>query len=50
LKLVCTEPKEQLFATSSEVVSNEAAPKLDRMNLAFQQEFLFEAAEFARKG
>ena len=48
LKSVRTETKEQLFVTSSEDISKEAAPKLDRMNLAFQQEFLFEAAEFER--
>jgi len=49
LKSVRTETKEQPSETSSEDISKEAAPKLDRMNLAFQQEFLFEAAEFERK-
>lgn len=49
LKSVHTETKEQPSETSSEEVSKEAAPKFDRMNLAFQQEFLFEAAEFERK-
>jgi len=49
LKSVRTETIEQLFVTSSEDISKETAPKLDRMNLAFQQELLFEAAEFERK-
>ena len=49
LKLVCTETKGQPSETSFEDISKEAAPKFDRMSLAFQQEFLFDEAEFERR-
>jgi len=49
LKLVCTEAKGQPSETSFADISKAAVPKFDRMNLAFQQEFLFDAAEFERK-
>ena len=49
LKLVCTETKGQPSETSFADISKAAVPKFDRMNLAFQQELLFDAAEFERK-
>ncbi len=49
LKSVRTETKEQPSETPSEDVSTEAALRPDCINLGFQQEFLFEAAEFEGK-
>ncbi len=49
LKLICAEIKGQPSETSFADISKEAAPKFDRINLAFQQEFLFGAAEFERR-